>query len=105
MATAYVAGLLLLLRTPARGALRGALEPLGRMALTNYVTASMLVLAADRLLGLSGSDRWGAALALAAAVLGLQVAWSRWWLSRYRYGPLEWGLRCVTWWDMVPNRR
>ncbi|MGP4015007.1 DUF418 domain-containing protein [Saccharopolyspora sp. 5N708] len=22
--------------------------------------------------------------------------WSRWWLARFRYGPLEWAWRCVT---------
>ncbi|MFG2170607.1 DUF418 domain-containing protein [Streptomyces niveus] len=30
---------------------------------------------------------------------------SRWWLARFRYGPLEWVLRCLTWWNMVPARR
>jgi len=105
MATAYVTGLLLLLRTPARQVLRAALEPLGRMALTNYVTATVLVLAANPLLGLSGSNRWGAMFALAAAILAVQVAWSRRWLSAFRYGPLEWVLRCATWWQVVPIRR
>lgn len=105
MATAYVTGLLLLLGTPARRPLQAALEPLGRMALTNYVTATLLVLAADPLLGLGGSDRWGAAIVLAVAILALQVAWSRWWLAHHRYGPLEWVLRCATWTEVVPNRR
>lgn len=105
MATAYVAGLLLLLRTPARRALRAALEPLGRMALTNYVTATVLVLAGNQVLGLTGSNLWGALFALAAAILALQIAWSRWWLSTFRYGPLEWVLRCATWWQVVPLQR
>lgn len=105
MAAAYVTGLLLLCDTPARRALRAALEPLGRMALTNYVTATLLVLAGNLALGLGGTDRWGAMFALAAAILALQIAWSRWWLSAFRYGPLEWCLRCVTWSAVVPNRR
>jgi uncharacterized protein len=42
-----------------------------------------------------------AALALFAA----QVAFSRWWLSRYRYGPLEWVWRCATNWNVPPLRR
>lgn len=105
MATAYTAGLLLALDSPAGRALRSVLEPLGRMALSNYVTATLLVVAADPILGLTGSNRWGAVFALAGAILAMQVGWSRWWLSRYRYGLLEWCLRCVTWWEVMPNRR
>ncbi|MFJ9210981.1 hypothetical protein [Streptomyces sp. NPDC102264] len=26
-------------------------------------------------------------------------------MSRFRYGPLEGCLRCVTWWNVVPLRR
>lgn len=43
----YVCALLLLLRTPLRPALRAVFAPLGRMALTNYLTATLLVLAAE----------------------------------------------------------
>jgi len=32
----------------------------------------------------------------AVAVLTLQVAFSHWWLARYRYGPMEWLWRAVT---------
>jgi uncharacterized membrane protein YeiB len=33
-----------------------------------------------------------------------QVAMSRWWLSRFRMGPLEWIWRCVTYWRLQPLR-
>nr|BFE84421.1 hypothetical protein GCM10020093_070220 [Planobispora longispora] len=45
LAGVYVCALLLLLRTPLRPALRAVFAPLGRMALTNYLTATVLVLA------------------------------------------------------------
>ncbi|MEV4560818.1 DUF418 domain-containing protein [Kitasatospora sp. NPDC049285] len=101
-ALAYTSGFLLWLRTPLRPALTGFFAPLGRMALTNYVSATVLVLAASPLLGLHGSDRWYRALGLAVAVLAVQAAASRAWLAGHRYGPLEWFWRCVTWWEPVP---
>ncbi|MER7501853.1 DUF418 domain-containing protein [Nonomuraea pusilla] len=105
-ALAYSTALvLLLLRTPLGSPLSAALEPLGRMALTNYLTATLAVVAATPALGLAGSAHWDRAMLLAVAILAVQSVFSRWWLSRFRYGPFEWGLRCVTWWTLVPNLR
>ncbi|MEU6266700.1 DUF418 domain-containing protein [Saccharopolyspora shandongensis] len=105
MAVAYATGLLLLMRTPARRALSAVLEPLGRMALTNYVTATLLVLLLGPLAGLWESAAWSTLIALAAGILVVQIVWSRLWLAHFRYGPLEWVWRCATWWRIVPNRR
>ncbi|MGG2464623.1 DUF418 domain-containing protein [Streptomyces sp. RGM 3693] len=104
-AVAYAVTLLLLLRTPLGTPLSAVLEPLGRMALTNYLTATLLVVAAAPVLGLRHSLHWGAAMVLALVILIVQTLFSRWWLARFRYGPVEWCLRCVTWWERVPNRR
>jgi uncharacterized protein len=41
-----------------------------------------------------------AALALFAA----QVVFSKWWLARFRFGPLEWIWRCATNWKVEPIR-
>ncbi|GAB2682386.1 hypothetical protein GCM10027271_49910 [Saccharopolyspora gloriosae] len=105
LAAAYVTGLLLLLRTPLRRVLGGVLEPLGRMALTNYVTATLLVLALGGLIGLRDSSAYGVMLLLAVGILAVQLLWSRLWLAHFRQGPLEWAWRCVTWWRIVPLRR
>ncbi|BBG03266.1 MULTISPECIES: DUF418 domain-containing protein [Pseudonocardia] len=105
LAVAYVTGLALLLRTPAGPALSAVLEPLGRMALTNYLGATLLVLAFAPLIGLSGSERYPLVLVLAAAILAVQVPASRWWLRRFAYGPVEWLWRMVSWWAPVPLRR
>ncbi|MFE4055266.1 DUF418 domain-containing protein [Streptomyces sp. NPDC059096] len=104
-AAAYAAGLLLVLRTRLGRPLSAVLEPLGRTALTNYLTATLVVLAAAGPLGLRHSSRWVTAMVLAAAVIAAQTLFSRWWLARFRYGPLEWVLRCLTWWNVVPLRR
>lgn len=105
LATAYATGLLLVLKTPAGPAVSGALEPFGRMALTNYVTATLLFIPLGHLLGLYESTAWGAEIGLCAAILAVQIAWSRLWLGSFRYGPLEWVWRCVTWRQIVPMRR
>lgn len=105
MAVAYTTGFLLLLRTPLKRALAAFFVPMGRMALTNYLTATLAVLAFAPLLQLSDSSRWGTAMLLAVGILLVQAAWSRWWLARFRYGPVEWCWRSVTWWNTVPLRR
>ncbi|GAA4857321.1 DUF418 domain-containing protein [Saccharopolyspora rosea] len=105
LSLAYTTGLLLVLKTPAGRVVSGALEPFGRMALTNYLTATLLFVPLGYLLGLPESTSWGAELGLAAAILAVQIVWSRLWLDRFRYGPLEWVWRCVTWRQLVPMRR
>jgi uncharacterized protein len=104
-AGAYVCGLFLLLRTRLAGPLTVVFRPLGRMALTNYLTATVLVLAISRVVG--GSDRWsvGRVVAVAAAVLLMQWTLSVLWLRRCHQGPVEWLWRWVTWWQQPPLRR
>jgi uncharacterized membrane protein YeiB len=108
-AGAYVCGLLLLLRTRLAGPLTTVFSPLGRMALTHYLTATVLVLAAARASG--DADRWSTAavVLVAAAVLLVQWTWSVLWLRRHRQGPLERLWRAVTWWpgpgERPPLRR
>jgi uncharacterized protein len=36
---------------------------------------------------------------------GLMLTCSPWWLKRFRYGPLEWLWRCLTYWRLFPLRR
>lgn len=94
-ALAYATGLVLLLRTPLGRPLAAVLEPLGRMALTNYLTSTAVILAT---LEVTGADptRWSA-VAVAVLTLAVQAAAGRWWLARHRYGPLEWLWRALTW--------
>jgi len=35
----------------------------------------------------------------------LMLAWSKWWLDRYRRGPLEWLWRSLVEWRLLANRR
>ena len=98
IAGVYVCALLVLLSTPLRPALHAVFAPLGRMALTNYLTATVLVLALGRIPA-GAPEQWSLTtlFLIAAAVLTLQWLWSTLWLRRYRYGPLEWLWRWATW--------
>ncbi|MEU7891578.1 DUF418 domain-containing protein [Nonomuraea sp. NPDC049152] len=106
VAGVYVCALLILLRTPLRTALRAVFAPLGQMALTNYLTATILVLAVGRVLG-SPPESWSLTTVclIAGAILAIQWLWSTLWLRRYRQGPLEWLWRWATWAHRPPLRR
>jgi uncharacterized membrane protein YeiB len=98
LTAAYVAAFALSTRTGAGLRLQGALAPAGRMALTNYLMQS-LVLAfvfTGYGAGLIGKVAPLGAVGIAIGIFLLQLPLSAWWLSRYRYGPLEWLLRAFT---------
>ncbi|GAA2485478.1 DUF418 domain-containing protein [Winogradskya humida] len=104
-AVLYSTALLLLLGSRA-GVLPGRiLAPLGRMALTNYVGATLIVIATAPLLGLHHSSAYGRMLALAAVILAAQAWFSGYWLARHRYGPLEGVWRRLTWWSRQETPR
>jgi uncharacterized protein len=56
-------------------------------------------------LGLAGSVSPGAGIPLALGIDAVQVAYSRWWLRRFRFGPLEWAWRAMTYLVVPPLRR
>jgi uncharacterized protein len=72
--------------------------PVGRMALTNYLMHSIICVVLSYGFGLALWWRIGAAkaMAIAAAIVLLQIPLSAWWLSRYRFGPVEWIWRRLT---------
>jgi uncharacterized protein len=72
--------------------LLGWAAPLGRMAFTNYLAQSLIFgwIFYGYGLGLFGRLGVTEALAIGLAVYAGQVLFSAWWLSRYRYGPVEW---------------
>jgi uncharacterized membrane protein YeiB len=71
--------------------------PAGRMALTNYLLQSLL---GTLFFYGYGLGQWGmgraAQIVFVLVVFGLQLLLSRWWLARFRYGPMEWLWRAAT---------
>ncbi|TWF79368.1 uncharacterized protein DUF418 [Pseudonocardia hierapolitana] len=102
----YACILLVLLRTPLRPVLQALFTPLGRMTLTNYLTATVLVLVIARVIG-GSSDTLSATtvVLIACPVLAVQWLWSALWLRHFRHGPLEWLWRWATWARRPPLRR
>jgi uncharacterized protein len=107
LAFAYLGALVLLLyrRAASRGIL-GSLAPVGRMALTNYLTHSVLyfVLFTGVGFGLYGEVGPALCVGLALIIFAARMAVSRWWLARYRFGPAEWVWRTLTYGRMQPRR-
>jgi uncharacterized protein len=73
----------------------GNLRPfaaVGRMALTNYLLQSLVCTTIFNAYGgaLFGTTGLVAGLVVTFAVYGAQVPFSVWWISRYRFGPMEW---------------
>ena len=64
----------------------------GRAAFTNYLGTSivMTTLFYGYGLGLFAEVSRAALYLIVAAMCGLMLLWSKPWLDRYRYGPLEW---------------
>jgi uncharacterized protein len=98
LALAYAAHLALLWQQPIWRARLGWLAPAGRMALTNYVGQSVIAILAFYGLGLGLMGRSGPATwpVIAIIVVVLQALASRWWLERFRFGPMEWVWRRAT---------
>jgi uncharacterized protein len=74
------------------------LAPAGRMALTNYLAQSLICSLVFYGYGLGQYGEWGRAsqVGFVFVVFVLQVLASRWWLARFRFGPLEWAWRALT---------
>ena len=76
--------------------LKRRLMAAGRMALTNYLSQTVLgVLFLTLLLTNFPVNRTGI-LIFCVAVWALQLWWSQAWLSRFRFGPAEWLWRVAT---------
>ena len=84
--------------------LRQRIRALGRMALTNYLsqTALGLIVLGALLDGIELSRTWIAVFVV--AVWALQLWWSKAWLDRFSFGPVEWLWRCATYRRWQPIR-
>lgn len=75
----------------ARAPLGGILVPVGRMALTNYLTQSVLamLLLQGFALGLGATLTRLELMVMAVLIMGVQLAFSHWWMARHAQGPAE----------------
>ncbi len=94
----YMAVLTMLSFKPGWQPWLGRLGWVGRMPLTNYLMQSVMGTTLFYSFGFRLFGRVGPALGLlvSLAIFGVQVIYSRWWLERFRFGPLEWLWRAIT---------
>jgi uncharacterized protein len=79
----------------------------GRMAFSNYIGTSVLMMLVFQgwAGGLFGLLHRGELLLVVACGWAAMLAWSKPWLEHFRYGPLEWVWRCLTYGRRFPLRR
>ena len=106
MCLGYVAWMMRALASPLWQRPLGWLAPAGRMALTNYLMQSLVCTWIFYGYGLGYFEQlpraWQPVFAL--MLFGLQVLVSRAWLSRFRFGPMEWLWRSLTYLKPQPLR-
>lgn len=83
------------------------LAPVGQMALSNYLTHSLLCTTLFYGYGLGLYDQLSPVITLGLVLLifGVQVLVSGWWMQRYRFGAMEWVWRSLTYGKLQPFRR
>ena len=98
--------LIILWNNHANSWLKQRLRAVGRMAVTNYLTQTVLGVVTLTVL-LSDVDfiNRSAVLAFVLAVWALQLWWSQAWLNCYQFGPAEWLWRVATYRSLQPLRR
>jgi uncharacterized protein len=102
-----MAALMVVYAPSATGWLGERIRAAGRAAFTNYLGTSVVMMLVFHgwALGLFGElNRPQLYIVVALACAGM-LAWSKPWLDRYRYGPLEWLWRCLTYRTVFPLRK
>lgn len=94
----YIAGFTLLMHRERWRRILSPLASVGRMALTSYITQSVVGVLLFYRVGLGLFDRTTPAMntLMCFAIFGLQMVFSAWWLKRFHYGPVEWLWRSAT---------
>lgn len=107
LALGYLALFVLGLGVPGLRRVLGWLAPAGRMALTNYLLQSLVAALVFHGYGLALWGQLGRAaqVALVLAVFLAQLLLSALWLSRFRFGPMEWLWRWLTYGVRPPMRK
>ena len=100
MSVTYAAGFGLLALRARWAAALGVLAPMGQMALTNYLVQTLVGLwlcyGYGLGLGLIGHIGPFASVGVCAAEVLAQLAFSHWWMRRFRFGPAEWLWRSLS---------
>jgi uncharacterized protein len=107
MTVGWTALIMLLIKSVASDAVRTRLAATGRMAFTNYLVTSIIMTTIfyGYGLGLFGSVGRAALYLFCFGMWAAMLLWSKPWLDRFQYGPLEWLWRSLSRWQVQPMRK
>jgi uncharacterized protein len=96
----------LVYRVPALSGAMRTLAATGQMALTNYLSQSLICMFVFTGAGLAlyGRLERHELYYVVGAIWLVQLIWSPLWLRRFRFGPAEWVWRSLTYWQKQPLR-
>lgn len=106
VALGHISLLIWLLKTRAAGLLAFLKAP-GRMAFSVYLTESFIcshILFAPYGFDLWAKFGWFEGMLVSFAIIAFQIAFAHWWLRHFRFGPLEWAWRSLTYWKVQSIR-
>lgn len=89
------------------GPLRSGLAAVGRMAFTNYLMQTLIcsVIFFGWGLGMYGRFSRSELIPFVVGIWAFQIVFSVVWLRAFRFGPMEWAWRSLTYWRLQPMRR
>jgi uncharacterized protein len=102
----YMTSLVLLAQTASWERRLQPLASVGRMAISNYLLQTLIctTLFYGYGFGLYGQVGAAAGVLLTIAIYSLQIPLSIWWLRHFRFGPVEWLWRSLTYGQWQPMR-
>ena len=102
----YASAILLLFQRTAWQRHLAPLAAVGRTALSNYLLQSVICTTIFYSYGFGLYGRIGqpAGVALTFLIFALQIPVSVWWLRHFRFGPVEWLWRTLTYGKLQPMR-
>jgi len=106
VALGYIAFMMLIAKSPFFKGMIGILDAVGRMAFTNYLLQTLIctTIFYGHGFGLFGQvDRWRQIL-IVFGVWIIQITVSLLWLKHFRFGPVEWLWRSLTYRKLQPMR-
>ncbi|WP_206486171.1 DUF418 domain-containing protein [Thalassotalea sp. G2M2-11] len=106
VAYAYMALLVIFCRSNALPKVKNALANVGRMALTNYLSHTIICgfIFYGWGLGLYGTVDRTTQILVVFAIWIFQIAFSTFWMNRFRFGPFEWLWRSCTYARLQPMK-
>ena len=99
----YVSSLVIV--EPFIGKLLTPLYAYGRMAFTNYLGQTVMLLLVLQFIVKDSIVSYSYATISCAIIVFLQIIFSAFWLKHFKYGPLEWLWRCGTYGEILSIKK